>query len=38
VTLDARVLGPRAPSAVMEDEEYRVAPMSVAVQAGIVTG
>ena len=38
MTLDARVQGPPAPSAAMQNKTDRVAPVSVKVQAGIVTG
>ncbi|PYM29937.1 MAG: hypothetical protein DME15_20030 [Candidatus Rokuibacteriota bacterium] len=38
MTLDAFVQGPQAPSAAMEDKTYTITPVSVKVQAGIVTG
>src|SRR5260370_28217495 len=36
--LDVFVQGPPAPSAAMEDKTYTITPVSVTVQAGIVTG
>lgn len=38
MTLDVVVQGPPTPSAAMEDRTYTITPVSVTVQAGIVTG